>query len=250
MEFQVYKYILILVRITAFVVVCPAISFKGLPNTFKVGLSSVLSLFIYFALPEMEVIENLLVLGMFSLREVFFGLAIGYVTNLFFAAIEIAGHFVDFQSGFSMAQTFDPNIGIRGAHYGRIYYWISICVFFLLDMHHKVISTLIRSFEYVPLGEITYQGLTVEAILGIFSRIFELAFNLAAPIIIVVLVIDVVLGVISKTIPQINVLMLGMPIKAAASFLAVLMSLSWLLSKMGDIIQLIPEYLVGMMNLF
>jgi flagellar biosynthetic protein FliR len=250
MEFNVFKYVLILVRITTFIVVCPSFSIKGLPNQYKVGLSSILSWFIYMALPVMEPLNDLMVLGFLSIREALFGLALGYVTLLIFTALEIAGQLVDFQAGFSMAQTIDPSTGINAAHYGRFYYWMGICVFFLLDMHHVVISTLIRSFEYVPLGEITFVGLTTNAILRIFSNIFELAVNLAVPLVLVVLVIDVVLGIVSRTIPQINVLMLGMPIKAMASYIAMLLSISWYLNRIGSILSLIPEYLRGIMNLF
>jgi len=250
MVIQVQKLILILLRITAFIVVSPGFSFKGLPNIYKVALSAALTFLVYMSIPEVELIENMILFGIYAMKETLFGLAIGYVTKLVFSTMEIAGHLVDFQVGFSMASVYDPSMGIQASNYGRLYYWMSICIFFLLDIHHKVISTLIKSFEYVPLNTITFDGFSVEAILNIFSRVFELALNLAAPMIIVVLVTDVVLGVISRTVPSINVLILGMPLKALVSFLAAMVSLSWIMNSMGSIIQLIPGYLEGFINLF
>ncbi len=91
-----------------------------------------------------------------------------------------------------------------------------MCIF-LLDMHHKIIETLIKSFEYIPITTVGFDGFGVLSVITLFSKVFELAVNLAAPMIIVVLVIDAVLGIISKTVPQINVLMLGMPIKSMMS---------------------------------
>lgn len=250
MVIQVQKLILILVRIASFIVVCPGFSFRGLPNIFKVALASSISVLVYITIPDLEILNGMVGFFILAIKESLFGLALGYVTSLVFAAMEIAGQLIDFQAGFSMASVYDPSIGINASNYGRLYYWMSICAFFLLDMHHKVISTLISSFEYVPLSMIAINGNSVEAIVRIFSRIFETAVNLAAPIIIVVLITDVILAVISRTVPQINVLMLGMPLKAMMSFLVAMISISWILKSMGNILQLIPGFLEGFINLF
>lgn len=250
MVIGVQKFILILIRITSFIVVCPGFSFKGLPNIFKIALATGFSFLVYTTTPDLELLGGMFEFFMLAIKESLFGLSLGYVTNLVFAAMEVAGQLIDFQAGFSMASVYDPSIGIKASNYGRLYYWMSICAFFLLDMHHKVISALISSFEYIPLGMITINGNNVEAILKVFSRIFETAVNLAAPVIIVVLVTDVVLAVISRTIPQINVLILGMPLKAMMSYFIVMISISWILSSMGNILQLIPGYLEGFIKLF
>jgi flagellar biosynthetic protein FliR len=250
MIIQVHKLLLILLRITAFIVICPGFSFRGLPNIFKVTLAIGITLMVYTVVPEMAMVGGMFELLMLAIKETVFGLAIGYVTNLVFSAIEIAGQLIDLQVGFSMGSVFDPNLDISASNYGRFYYWLSIMVFFLLDLHHVVINTLIKSFEYVPLNALNYNGASTEAVLRIFSRIFELGLNLAAPMIIVVLLADVILGVISRTVPQINVLMLGMPLKAMVSFFVAMISLSWLMNSLGDILYLIPGYLEGFLNLF
>lgn len=249
MEFQFDKYLLILMRILAFVSVSPIISMKGIPSILKLGLSATFALFTYAGVPETLVLDSFLELGFIGVKEVLFGLAMGYVTNLIFSAMEMAGQLVDFQAGFSMSQTYDPIMGVNAGNYGSFYYWMGVCAFFILDLHHKVLETMIRSFQYAPIGEGAYIGVTAEAILTMFGRVFELAVNLAVPMIIVALVVDVVLGVVSRTIPQINVLMMGMPMKQLVSFLVMLVSISWLLSEMGEIVLLIPEYLNGLINL-
>lgn len=249
MEFQILKYVLILMRITAFIVVSPVISMKGIPNALKVALSGALALFIYMGIPEIQTVDSFLLLGFISFKEILLGLAMGYVTSLVFTTMDIAGQLVDFQAGFSMSQTYDPVMGIKAGNYGSFYYWIGICAFFILDLHHRLIETLIRSFEYVPLGKSLFSGLTVEAVLTMFSRVFELAVNLAVPMIVVVLVVDVILGVVSRTVPQINVLMLGMPLKQMVSYMAMLVSVSWLLRESGAILTLLPQYLEGFLKL-
>ena len=250
MTFQLQKLIMIFIRITAFIVICPGFSFKGLPNTFKIGFAISLTLIINSIIPEIDVIDNMFLFLLLNIKETILGLALGFVTNLIFSAAEIAGNLVDFQVGFSMASVYDPSVGTTAANYGKMYYWISISVFFMLDMHHKVITALVKSFDYIPLNTVSFNNYNAKAIVSLFSKVFELALNLAIPIIIVVLVTDIILGIISKTVPQINVLMLGMPVKAMVSFIITLLTLSWLINSMGNIMQLIPENIEGFMNLF
>lgn len=250
MTFQLQKLILIFIRITAFIVICPGFSFKGLPNTFKIGFAISLTLIINSIIPEIDVIDNMFLFLLLNLKETILGLALGFVTNLIFSSAEIAGNLIDFQVGFSMASVYDPSVGNTAANYGKMYYWLSISIFFLLDMHHKVITALVKSFDYIPLNAVSFNNYSSRVIVSLFSEVFELALNLAMPVIIVVLITDIVLGIISKSVPQINVLMLGMPIKAMVSYIITLLTLSWLINSIGNIIQLIPENLHGFMNLF
>lgn len=246
----VYMFVLVLVRVTSFIVVCPAFSYRGLSNIFKVALSMVVSFLVVTTIPDMDVDYNIYYLLFMAIEEAFIGLAMGYITKLVFAVIEMAGQMVDFQVGFSMASVYDPAMGIHASNYGRIYYWLSICIFFILDLHHKVLWVVMDSFRVLPIGNANFSGGVAEAIARLFSISFELALNLAAPLIIVVLVTDVVLGIISKTVPQINVLMLGMPLKSMVSFVATLFMLSWLIGRIGRIISLTPGYLEDFLGLF
>jgi flagellar biosynthetic protein FliR len=249
MEFEFPKFVLILIRITAFIVISPVISMRGIPNTLKVTMAAGLSLVTYMGVPEIVVADSLLLLAFVALKEALVGLALGYIVSLVFSTMQMAGQLIDFQVGFAMSQTYDPAMGINAGIYGTFYYWVSLCAFFILDLHHILIAALIKSFEYVPIGAVLFSGASMKAVLTVFVRIFELALNLAIPMIIVALVVDVVLGVVSRTIPQINVLMLGMPLKIMVSFLAMLVSVSWLIGKSGSIVQLIYKYLDGLMNL-
>ena len=250
MVIQIQKLVLILIRITAFIVVSPGFSFKGLPNTLKVALSVSLSMMVYTLIPDLPTTDSLFVLFIWAIKETLFGLGLGYVTSLIFTTMEIAGQLVDFQVGFSMASIYDASMGMQASYFGKIYYWITISVFFLLNMHHIMLETLIKSFEYIPLATIDIGAFKAEGIVVMFSNIFELALNLAAPIIIVVLITDIVLGVISRTVPQINVLMLGMPLKTMVGFTITMFTLSYLMNSITNIVIIIPEYMYKFMQLF
>lgn len=248
MNIQFEKLILILIRITAFMVVSPGFSFKGLPNIFKVGLSFSVSLIVYTIVPDFVIDGNIYLLIPIALKETLFGLSMGYITKLVFSAIETAGHLIDFQVGFSMGQVYDPSMGARSSNYGRLLNWLSISVFFMLNMHHHMIESLIRSFEYVPLDSLDLNSFGVESIASLFSHVFELGFNLAVPLIIVVLTVDIILGIISRTVPQINVLILGMPMKSMISFVVFMLISTWILNSIGKIVAYMPGFIDGYIN--
>ena len=243
MTIQLQKLILILIRIVSFIFLSPGFSFKGLPAAIRFSVSISISLVIYFILPDIALVTSVLEFSISILKEIILGVSLAYVSKLIFGIVEIAGTLIDFQVGFSMASVYDPSAGKQLSNYGRIYYWLSIIVFFIMDMHHKMIEALIRSFDYFPLvvSEVNRGG--VAEIVSVFSQVFALGFKLAVPIIVVVLVTDIVLGIISRTIPQINVLMLGMPMKTGISFILTLIALSWVVGSVGKNISMFTLYM-------
>lgn len=250
MSINLSKLLLILMRITSFIVICPGFSFKGLPNILKVALSFSLAIVVYTVIPDMGADNGFLYLIILAVKEILFGLALGYVTRMIFVAAEMAGHLIDFQVGFSMASVYEPTMGSTASNYSKICYWLSICIFFMLDMHHKIIGTLIQSFVYLPLSTQNYSGAITKCVIELFSFTFKSAFNLAVPMIIAALTTDMVLGIVSRTVPQINVLIIGMPLKALVSFFIMLLMLSWLVNSIGGTMVQMPEYLKGFIELW
>lgn len=227
------KILLILARIIAFIFLCPGLSFRSLPNMVKVVISLSLTLAVFKIVPDIYLVDNFTYFIILIVKEIILGLAIGYIGKLVFGIFEIAGQFVDFQVGFAMANVYDKSIGKQVSNFGKIYYWISISLFFILDLHHRVLEGIMGSFKYVPITMVNMEALGLEEIIVLFSRVFEMGFNLAIPVVTVVLLTDIILGIISRTIPQINVLMLGMPLKALVGFSITIVSISWIINTMG-----------------
>lgn len=217
MDANFQYFLLILIRIASFIWISPGFSFKGVPQLVKLVFSVGITFAVYGAMP---LPFDSLTLGMFVLiilKELLVGMAIGYITLLFFSGIEMAGSFVDFQVGFSMAMAYDPSLGVNVSYYGRVYYWIAMIIFFLGNIHHLVIQTLVRSFEFVPVTQTSFPYMGIDGIVQLFGYIFEIALNLAFPLIVVALLAEITLALLSRTVPQINVLILGMPLKILLS---------------------------------
>ncbi|MDT2815865.1 flagellar biosynthetic protein FliR [Vagococcus carniphilus] len=236
-------FLLIFCRITSFMVISPGFSLKQAPKLMKALLSIAFSLSVFSVISEKVVIESVYLLLFYVVKEILVGLAIGFIVQLIFSGIEMAGQIVDFQVGFSMGSVFDPGVGIQGSNYGRLYYWLALSLFFFSDMHHLVIENLLNSFEVVPITEAVLKGTTVDGIILLFVEVFKIAVLLAAPVVLVALVTDCVLGIISRSVPQINVLMLGMPMKILISFLFMLLFLPNLIQSISNVFPTIDRYM-------
>lgn len=242
MDIELQQFILIFIRISTFVVVCPAFNMKSVPNIMKVGFSLGLTLAVFNYVPEMEGDIVFLTFAMLGIKEMLIGFAFGYITLLFFTAIEMAGKLVDFQVGFSMGEVYDPNLGVSMSNYGRIYYWLSICIFFMTNLHHQLLRSLVYSYDLVPVSQSSFQYFGTEGMLSLFGKVFGLAFQLAIPLMMVALLSEVVLALLSRTVPQINVLVLGMPVKILMSLIFFLLFISLLIKNIGNVLPEMIRY--------
>ncbi len=245
-EFLIF--FLILVRIASFLVTSPIFSVRGVPNLLKVGFALILSYLLYLSVPLDPMLEHssLLAYGIVVAKEALFGMALGFTVNLIFLSFQMAGQMIDFQVGFSMASYYDPLSNSRISLYGRMYYWLGITLFFALNGHHYLIYTLAQSFELVPLNTLILQDLSLPSMVNIFSGSFLIAFQIAVSIIFIILLVDVVIGLLSRTVPQLNILMLGLPLKVLVGMLSTII----LLPAIGDLMVSIIESLPYQINDF
>jgi len=250
MTTDIQQFLLILIRLTVFITVSPGFSHKSFPTASKLALAVGLTLPIVGTVEGFGAELTLIMFLIVAVKEVLIGLALGYITLLFFTTFEIAGAFVDFQVGFSMGQIYDPALGVNASFYGRIYYWISMMIFFIADIHHHVIRSLVNSFEWAPLELLSFNHFGMKGIMHLFSQMFQTAVQLAIPLIIVAILSELTLALISRTVPQINVLILGMPMKILVSMIFMFFFLSLLMQNISevfpDMIRAMNEWLYGL----
>lgn len=247
---EVQQFFFIAARITAFIVMVPGFSHKSVPATVKVALSLVLSWMVYMNIPAAPVYAHTLLFILSVMREAVIGLMMGYAAKLVFTGVEMAGQLIDFQVGYSMGAIYDPSSGATSSYYGRLFYWMSIMVFFMLNLHQTMVLSLMDSFRVAPVGRLGLSGLNLEGILYLFSHAFRIAFSIAAPMLIVLLVTDIVMGLISRTVPQINVFMLGMPLKSLIGMVMFLLLASVFLSYAGNTLGLMDGYVRKIFEMF
>jgi len=208
-------FIMVLLRISAFFMGIPIFFPKSTPAMVKVGFCVV---FTFIILPgvnygNVNLITSNSTLIIFSVSEVVTGLILGYITKFCFFSAQMAGQLMDFQIGFSMISMFDPISKENVTLLGNLLYWISMVMFFVVDGHHMLIRAIIDSFNSVEIGKFILTQGTAMMMVSIFIQFFTLALKIAIPIILIIIITDLSIGLVSRTVPQLNVMILGMPIK-------------------------------------
>lgn len=225
-------FILILIRVTGFFVITPIFSSRTVPTIAKIGISVILAL----TLLPLEIntfyleITNIRTLLYWSVSEFLIGIIIGFIAYIYFSLIYLAGMLTDIQMGFGMVNIMDPETNAQMPLMGGFYNIIFTLIFLTVNGHHQLIKGLIYSYEAIPIGvNISINEITIEYLIKIFAEFFILAFQLSAPIVIAILLTHVVLGILARTMPQMNIFVVGLPLKIFIGIIILLLSLPLLL---------------------
>lgn len=219
---QFIVFLMVFMRVTALVSTVSAFFPTGTPNHAKVGIG-LLSAIIIAPTIEPGALPSVINTGTLALlmgKEILLGIILGFIINIIFDTVQMAGRFMDFSIGFSMAAIYDPQLGDSVSIMGRIMYWICLAVFILVDGHHLLIKCIIESFSTVPIGSFVLTTDMTTYIIKVIFEFFYIGFKIAIPIIIVILICEIVLGLVSRVMPQLNAMILAIPIKIAVGLLA------------------------------
>ncbi len=157
------------------------------------------------------------------IQEVLIGLIMGFVVNLTLFALQIAGYYLDTTMGFGVINILDPSTGAELPLMGQLNNIMALLIFLAINGHHTVILSLIQSFEIIKPGMLFMNKEIVGFFLKAFSNMFYLGFKIAIPVMGTIFLVDVALGVIARLIPQINVFVLGYPIKIVLGLLILIL---------------------------
>lgn len=238
---------LIICRVFSFIATAPVFSQRSFPQSAKLVVGGGL---VVAAVPLVTTMKSLglAIFMLAALKETLLGLAMGYISQLVFQAVIMAGSLIDFQNGFSMGQAYDRTMEVSSSQYGRMYYWLALAVFFALNLHLRLFQAVLASFKMVPLGTATLTSASVKGVVVLTGKTLTMAFNVAAPLIIAVMVIDIVLGILSRSVPQMNVLMLSLSLKSTVGMLIFLLMLPNVIELLGKVIPQSYEYLMDFLR--
>jgi flagellar biosynthetic protein FliR/FlhB len=223
---------------------------KGTPNMLKVVLPLLISIALVSNVDTSSItkINDNYYLISYILNEVLNGIFLGLLTNACFMLIKFGGQLIDIQMGLSMVSLFDPNSNSNTTLIENLFSWLSIIIFFAVDAHHLLIKALSQSFNIVNLGSsIIFQSTAMIAVDSIIQY-FIIGLKIGIPIVLVVLMADIIMGLISRTVPQLNVMILGMPLKILIGFGTFLFALPIIVKTMTGVIQMIPDIYQKLFN--
>jgi len=246
------RFSLSFIRLATFFAAAPLFGMRNVPILVKLGLSALCALIVLPPLDTSWDVESLPVLAGLALHEVAVGLLLALVVILVFAILTFAGHFVDVPLGFGMASVFDPALGGQVPVFSQFYFVLAALLFLGLDAHLWVIQAVQHSFRVMPFGS----GLRLEPTFDLFSRLtaqmFVVGLQLALPVMATILLTDLALAIVIRAVPQINVFVLGFPIKIAVGLVVVLFSIPavvHIITQLFSTDGLLFRYLQGLLAL-
>ena len=210
-----YTFFLMLLRTSSMLVSAPLLSHKGIPAYTKIGFAIFFSLVLVPLQGDTPPAppQNFGVVIDDTVREVLFGLALGVVMNIVFIGVQMASRILGLQMGFGLGAVFDPITGADFGVFDQFYSLLVTLVFFSINGHHIVVQTLAETTGAVPLGSFDPFRLTPDAITGLVAGLTVTAVRLAMPVVAALLLTDLGMGLASRTVPQMQVLIVGAPIK-------------------------------------
>ena len=176
------------------------------------------------------------------------GFAIGFIANLLFVGVSMVGELISIQMGLSMANVLDPVSGESSTIMSSLYTYLVTLVFLGLGAYEYLFAAVYKSFFVMPVGlEGIFNTGILEGTLTLSGQMFQIAFGLAMPIFSVLLVCDILLGMMSKVMPQMNIFMVSLPFKVFLGLVLILLFLKGSISYLSDVIS---EYMQAIMSLF
>ncbi|ANE47551.1 flagellar biosynthesis protein FliR [Paenibacillus swuensis] len=246
-------FLLIFCRITSFFVVAPLFSMQNVPNQLKIGLSFYVSLLILMTFKDSVTVATDGTFVLSILREILAGLLLGFIAYLFFTIVQVAGSFIDLQMGFGIANVIDPMTGAQSPILGNFKFMISVLVFLSVNGHLYLLDAIMRSYEWVPLSNPLFQqmygGHITDFLVRTFSETFKIAFQMSAPIVVAMFLTDLALGLLARTVPQLNIFVVGVPLKIIVGFLVMLLLIPGFIGLFEQIFNSMMEALHALMQL-
>ncbi|WP_322020172.1 fused FliR family export protein/FlhB family type III secretion system protein [Clostridium butyricum] len=234
---------LIFLRISSYFVATKIFFPSGTPIMFKTGFSMILSYGIISGVDHNTVlaIDSNYMIAFYIISEVLTGLILGYIANLVFQAAKLAGSWIDIHAGFSMVTVLDPATQTSTTLMGNLFYFVSLVFFFMINGQELIVKSIYESISIVPLGHtIVYQ----ETVMGAAETIvdfFVLGVKIALPIVLIIVMTDICLGLITRTVPTIPIMIFGMPIKNILGFITFLIIMPTMLKIIGTAIYELPD---------
>ncbi len=221
-----FVFFVIFLRVTSFYFATPIFGGSGVPPHTKIALGMLTSFVLMFAV-DMSVfkipgtmVEFFILGGM----EIIVGLLLGYAVSLIFAGLQLAGTLMGYQMGFAVANVLDPTSREQVSILGQFLFIFGVLYFLTLDGHHLLIRALVDSYALAPPMGIGITGDTVTVLVRMFTGMFYLGMQIALPVIGTLFLIDVSLGIVAKTVPQMNVFIIGLPLKSLVGLIVLVVT--------------------------
>ncbi|HHY38067.1 MAG TPA: flagellar biosynthetic protein FliR [Clostridia bacterium] len=248
----------------------PVLNTSFVPLQVKIALAAVLSFigytFMGYTFRALDVLpdavagsvgsQSVSALMLAGAEEVGLGLLMGFGAGLALVAVHIAGHFIDIELGLGMVQVLEPGSSRSVPLAGNLFYLLALAILLETNQHHMVIAGFMESLRRFPpgknlgLGRLTGASiaLALPAALDLFSGAFAAGIKMSLPVVGCLFIATALLGVLSRAVPQMNVFMVGIPVKALLGFFLLGLAMPSYASFMSGLVEEVPRALWTVMR--
>jgi flagellar biosynthetic protein FliR len=218
---QALLFSFLFLRIGAILIMIPVIGERTVPLSVKGGLAILVSLLllpaVHAKLPDLhsESEAEIFVLVIAMCSEVLIGIVIGFAAKIIFSGIQFAGEMIGIQIGFSIVNIIDPISSAQVSVISEFQYLVALLIYLAVDAHHTFILAIADSYRFISPFAYHFSGSLIHYIIVFSKELFVTAIKISAPVMAVLFFTNVALGVVARTVPQINIFIVGFPLQIA-----------------------------------
>ena len=229
--------------------VSPIFGRVNIPARAKVGLMVSLTYLFFVSFPPVAPIAYTTLVGfaLICINELLIGVAIAFVTNIFFSLTFIAGQLIDMQIGFGIVNVYDVQNNTQIPMVGNILNLVLLLVFFAVNGHRWIIQMMHLTLEKLPVGNLVFRPEIGLVAAELFAKSFLLGVMVAMPVIASGLILEITFGMLIRTVPQMNMFVVGIPIKILVGFVVLLFTIPMFVDFSATIFQ---EMYMGVEKMF
>jgi flagellar biosynthetic protein FliR len=243
-----YGVLLIFLRVAAIVFSAPVLDTQTIPVTFKAALAFAVSMLLMPMVDTGVSIGDLsltaFVIGILS--EIVIGVTIGLSVKLLFTGIQLAGQMAGYQMGLAVANVMDPSSMAQIPILAQVYNLTAMLVFLAINAHHMFFSALVQSYSILPPMSVVLSSRLVEMMMQLGGNMFVVAVKVGAPLITVLLITTIALGLVARTVPQMHIFIVAMPLKIILGLVFMMIVAPFLTAYLID---LFSSYRINLVNL-
>ncbi len=228
---QLQIFFLIFLRVGAIMMFIPIFDTRNIPVLFKAGLAFSVSILLFpiLKLDNIPFITSAIPFGIGVIGEIMLGIIIGLSVKLIFAGIQLAGQLSGFQMGLAIANVMDPVTSAQVSIIAQLNNLTAMLIFLTINAHHMFLRALAESFRLVPPFDVQFSNSLIEHLISLSGNMFIIAIKVGAPVIVALLLTSAAFGLIARTVPQMNVFLVAMPLKIVVGLLFLAFALPYLL---------------------
>ena len=202
---------LVLARISGLMLTAPVFTSLGLPRQVKAFLAVAMALVVtpVFLNTSIPPVTNVVAYGRLMVNEVLVGLLLGLGMQILFSGIQVAGQIASQMSGISLADVFNPGFDENISVFSQLFYYLTIAVFVAIGGHRLMTDALLETFVWAPPGHALLGDTYVDTLTALVTQSWVLGIRAAAPLLVSLSLATLVLGLVSRTLPQLNIIAVG-----------------------------------------